>query len=111
MLLLIALAAFEMWRCIQKCTQDVCTYVCSCVLYVSNCVSTTARALTGPDVIISLKCFPNAPKNRSIFAQLSPNMVMLGFKRDWMRNSAECRQYVDILFAGFRHNLSIGILR
>ena len=38
-------------------------------------------------------------------------MVMLGFKRDWMRNSAECRQYVDILFAGFRHNLSIGILR
>ena len=45
------------------------------------------------------------------FMQLSPNMVMLGFKRDWMRNSAECRQYVDILFAGFRHNLSIGILR
>ena len=43
--------------------------------------------------------------------QLSPNMVMMGFKRDWMRNSAECRQYVDILFAGFRHNLSIGILR
>merc|ERR1719264_1808970 len=43
--------------------------------------------------------------------KLSPNMVMMGFKRDWMRNSAECRQYVDILFAGFRHNLSIGILR
>ena len=54
--------------------------------------------------------FLNAPKPVH-FAQLSPNMVMLGFKRDWMRNSAECRQYVDILFAGFRHNLSIGILR
>ena len=66
------------------------------------------RNVTGSDVILSLKCLSPKPVH---FAQLSPNMVMLGFKRDWMRNSAECRQYVDILFAGFRHNLSIGILR
>ena len=87
-------------------------FLCTYILF--NCASTTARAVTGPDVILSLKCLSTlseCSKNPFNFAQLSPNMVMLGFKRDWMRNSAECRQYVDILFAGFRHNLSIGILR
>ena len=43
--------------------------------------------------------------------KLSPNMIMLGFKRDWMRDAEGTSQYLDVLMAGLDARLSIGILR
>lgn len=43
--------------------------------------------------------------------RLSPNMIMLGFKKNWTENEEETEQYVNIVHQGFGLNLAVGILR
>ena len=43
--------------------------------------------------------------------KLSPNMLILGFKSDWMNQMDAAQQYFNILEAAFDHAYSVGILR
>ena len=43
--------------------------------------------------------------------KLSPNMLLMGFKRDWRKEKQELKEYLDTVFAAFDTNLSLGILR
>lgn len=43
--------------------------------------------------------------------KLSPNMVLIGFKADWMTNLLAAEQYFGVLQGAFDLNLAVGILR
>ena len=43
--------------------------------------------------------------------KLSPNMVLIGFKADWMNNLLSAEQYFGVLQGAFDLNLAVGILR
>jgi hypothetical protein len=43
--------------------------------------------------------------------RLTPNMLLLGFKRDWSKSSDELLQYVTMIKSAFEANLAMGILR
>ena len=43
--------------------------------------------------------------------KMSPNMVMLGFKRDWRTDMDGLEKYMNTLYNAFDMNLSVGILR
>ena len=43
--------------------------------------------------------------------KMSPNMVMLGFKKDWRTDMDGLEKYMNTLYNAFDMNLSVGILR
>ena len=43
--------------------------------------------------------------------KLSPNMVLLGFKRDWRTDMDGLEKYMSSLYNAFDMNFSVGILR
>ena len=49
--------------------------------------------------------------NLSGLGKLSPNMVLMGFKHDWLNNAVECEDYFNVISHGFDLHLAMGILR
>ena len=43
--------------------------------------------------------------------KLSPNMVLIGFKKDWRTDMDGLDRYMNILYNAFDMNFSVGILR
>ena len=43
--------------------------------------------------------------------KLSPNMVLLGFKKDWRTDMDGLDRYMNVLYNAFDMNFSVGILR
>ena len=49
--------------------------------------------------------------NLAGLGKLSPNMMLVGFKADWVSNLLAAEQYFAVLQGAFDLNLAVGILR
>ena len=49
--------------------------------------------------------------NLAGLGKLSPNMMLVGFKTDWVNNLLAAEQYFAVLQGAFDLNLAVGILR
>ena len=49
--------------------------------------------------------------NLAGLGKLSPNMMLVGFKADWVNNLLAAEQYFAVLQGAFDLNLAVGILR